>query len=397
LADEGLQTLLVPVQKATVYSLILVGTLQSSIFDDLHLSSTARIHLLAILSPQQGHQKTKGSHLLFEEVVRAYSELVSQIRTIVDVITSKSTLDSVKAQRSRLIEKLHQLTSFVLDQERPLIARMHLLLSSELSTYLKAQDDSVEEAYTNFKQSVQRIIEESHALDTFLSSCILLPLILSVERAISANYTATIHSKLPELKLKLLKPEARSEGNTALLDIKVENEGADVARDCMLRLEPKEQLHLSFENSPIRFGKVEAGSANVVTGRLHCSTDALVISLKCLFEWKDRAGLHQRSEMLKVERQRILDWDELVYTAPYGIQSITEPAKLKGRDDQLRELRLGFFSKGTFMITGQKRVGKTSLVNVLLAELRNRDDVLPLYVPIGELSAASGDDLGDII
>ena len=47
------------------------------------------------------------------------------------------------------------------------------------------------------------------------------------------------------------------------------------------------------------------------------------------------------------------------------------------------------------MITGQKRVGKTSLVKVFLSELSVRPDVLTLYVPLGMLSAATGsDDLG---
>ena len=79
---------------------------------------------------------------------------------------------------------------------------------------------------------------------------------------------------------------------------------------------------------------------------------------------------------------------------PYTPRSIRDPEKLKGRDDQLQELRLGFNGGGSFMITGQKRVGKTSLVNVFLRSLSLRKDTLALYIPIGELSAASGDDLG---
>ncbi len=204
-----------PVQKATFCSLLLLRTLQNSIYDDLNLSSAARIHLSSILSPLPGLQKIKGSHLLFEEAVRAYSELMSQIRSIVDLITSKSILDSVKGQRSRLLEKLHQLDYFVLDSERAFIAKIQFLMSSELSTYLKAQDDSLEEAYTTIKRSVQEIIEEAHTLNTFISGCILLPLVLGVERAVTAHYTATIHSKLPHLKLKLLRPDHDIVGQAA--------------------------------------------------------------------------------------------------------------------------------------------------------------------------------------
>src|SRR5207249_7304650 len=67
--------------------------------------------------------------------------------------------------------------------------------------------------------------------------------------------------------------------------------------------------------------------------------------------------------------------------------SLSEPEELKGRSEQLRDLHFGFAAQGSFLVTGQKRVGKTSLVRVFLRELQTTPRVLPVYIPIGELQA----------
>ena len=206
------------------------------------------------------------------------------------------------------------------------------------------------------------------------------------------HFTAAVHSRLPKLKLQLLKPQVRRQGDAFIVEVKLVNEGADGANDCVLQVH--KQPDLSFKDDIISFGRVEVGRSIVRAIHLACPPETSVLTLEYTLKWKDRSGSQQRSALLKVERQREIQWEQLEYIAPYTIQSITESQKLKGRNNQLSELRRGFASKSSFMITGQKRVGKTSLVKVFLSELRERENVLSLYIPIGELSAASGDDLG---
>jgi hypothetical protein len=109
--EEGLCSLEASVQKAASLSLLMIGTLQNSIYDDLALSSQARIGFIQSIAFLQISQKKKpSSHIAFEMAVRFYSQSLSQLRALTDIVTSNATFESVKSQRGKLIEQLGQYT-----------------------------------------------------------------------------------------------------------------------------------------------------------------------------------------------------------------------------------------------------------------------------------------------
>jgi hypothetical protein len=389
--DEGLQSLSDPLQRAIVMSLLMIGTIYDTVFEDLALSNAARIRLSQVLSPLQ-EQHIKGSHLIFKESVRVYSQLESSLHTLVDTIAAHPTLDAVKGQRNKILERLNKLYDIAIDPERTFLVTMRSLLGGDLTTYLKSPEDTLGDTYEAWKRRLSQVVEEAHALGSHLIACYLLPLLLSVDQAVYSHLLSVAHSKLPKLELQLLKPQARWHSSLLSVEFKLENHGTDIARDCTLSLTMPGTM--KFELMVIEFGLLEAGGVQVQGRSVQTEASSSGLSLEGTLQWRDRLGTHQKMQIFKIEQQREIDWDALSDTAPYSTRSIQDPEKLKGRDDQLRELRLGFNSGSSFMITGQKRVGKTSLVNVFLRSLRSRENVLALYIPIGELSAASGDDLG---
>jgi uncharacterized protein YdhG (YjbR/CyaY superfamily) len=167
LADEGLRNLSIPIQQALVCSLLLIGTLQESIYDDLHLTNQARVNLMQLLSPLQEQQKTRGSHVVFMESVKAYSQLVSQLRESADAIALNSTLENVKNQRSRLLERLTKFNDFALSPEKAIINRVRTLLSQELTAYMKASEDDLLDTYQVLKQNIRSITEECHSVGSY--------------------------------------------------------------------------------------------------------------------------------------------------------------------------------------------------------------------------------------
>jgi hypothetical protein len=393
IVEEGLQSLSTPMQQATAYSLIMIGALNSSIFEDLALSNPARIALSQALSPLfSEHQRPKGTHIIFEEAVRFYSQHVNQLRTLIDMVVVNPTVEAVKGQRNKLLDYFNKLSRISLNQDKTLLLHLPVLLGSDLSTYLKAHEDELGEAFEVWEKQYHSFFEEASGLRSHLASCLLQPLLISLERAVHSHLLSAVHARLPDLQIQLLKPQARWQGGNLIVEIKLTNQGVDLARDCQLSLQRSEKSPQA--EYLLTFGQVEPGQSHIKTVHLSLPEHITNLSLKGSLEWRDRLGVHQRIEPLKIERQRQIDWNILSDLAPYSIRSIHDPAKLKGRKEQLQELRLGFASGSSFMITGQKRVGKTSLMNVFLHTLRNRQNVLPLYIPIGELSAASGDDLG---
>lgn len=397
--NEGLCSLESSVQKAASLSLLMIGTIQNSIYDDLALSSQARIGFVQSLSFLPASQNKKAfSHIVFETAVRQYSQCISQLHAQTDIVTSNSTFENIKSQRGKLIEQISRLTNFFLETEGATIAKIRHILTQNFRQYLKAYEDAgdaLEAAYQPLQQNLQSVIKDLQTSGSYLSSCILLPLILSAERAITTHFSAIIHSRLPDLKLRLIKPEARRHGNTLAIDIEITNEGAGLARNCGIEFRSPQTRHIIFNQNTIMFGDLESGTARIESCSFHCASSELVISLQYVLQWTDKSGSQERLGVLKVGQQRELNWDELFLSSPYNIRSITDPGQLKGRKDLLRELRLGISGQVSFMITGQKRVGKTSLIKVFLSELHERlDDMLAIYMPIGEFSASAGDDLG---
>ena len=82
-----------------------------------------------------------------------------------------------------------------------------------------------------------------------------------------------------------------------------------------------------------------------------------------------------------------IDWATLQYEDPYSAEPVTDRDGLVGRDDVLDGLirRASFRSVGSSYVTGQKRVGKTSVVRTLESQLDLLDRGVPtVFLETGE-------------
>lgn len=138
--EEGLQNLSVPIQHTTASSLLLIGTFYQEFFEDLSLTSSARIALSQILSPLHG-SRVKGTHRIFEESVRLYSQYLNQLHLLIDTIITNPTLENIKGQRGKLLEHVHKLQHLLLDQDKTFLLHLPIILGQELSTYIKTSED----------------------------------------------------------------------------------------------------------------------------------------------------------------------------------------------------------------------------------------------------------------
>lgn len=412
LLEAGASSLSVPTQGAIVRSLLIAGTVQSFIYEEVSSSQVRKLcaqELTKIagsyLKHEPKNQKYKGSPEVFAEVAQAYTQDISQLQALTNGIAANPTLEYVKSQREKLMKILSRLDHIIFEYDRLVYSQVSILLGSKFTNYTKYMEEINEEAFNDFIQGVQTIMEESRAVGSHLAACIFAPLVLGIGAAINAHYQGNIASKIPDLKVQLLKPVACHADNVSTLEIEIVNDGTGTAYDCKLLLQPKEHLGIELDRTDMLFGTIEPNSPIIQHCKIHCSLDTFPFDLECTLEWRDRHGPHAQDDLpLKIIRQQAINWDYLESLglpesggeAPYTTRSISNPNKLKGRGEQIRTLRLGFQGKSSFMITGQKRVGKTSLVQVFLSQLKALPDVLPLDITIGNLKAASSDDLGQV-
>jgi AAA+ ATPase superfamily predicted ATPase len=403
LVQAGLDNPHIHVKEAVVKSLTYVGSLYGSIYEDLSLSRQARVTFVETLQgvgPDQLKKdfldkKIKGSHQQFIAAVNMYTKQWRDLFMSVDELSTKLLLRNVINQQSKMLVLTDsRFSSFLLQHDQQIVTRVRSLLVS-LSEFKAYDEPGVElddELVEAFNKNALGVINAIGMVGSELGSCILVPLVRTVGVAINQHYQGIIHSKLPDLSVILTKPASRTSNTSISLDIGIQNRGAGSAEGCRLYLHVPIGTDNVIPDSFIDFDVINPNQIEVRSSIMTCPDQLMEFELPYVFEWHDRSGNHNQRDILKVTRQRQINWTEVTnLPKPYNIRSVSQPNRLKGRGELLEELRLGLQGEDSFMITGQKRVGKTSLVKVFFAELNKRQDILPIYMSIGKLSIAHGD------
>ena len=120
------------------------------------------------------------------------------------------------------------------------------------------------------------------------------------------------------------------------------------------------------------------------------------VSLHCEIQWSD-ARLQQFSttQILAAEDQRPVAWTSSDVN-PFNLGTISEPERLVGRAEDLASLEALLAGNASAYVTGHKRVGKTSLVRVLLNSARDTRGWAGSLLPLGR--ALGGDQTaGDLV
>jgi hypothetical protein len=120
------------------------------------------------------------------------------------------------------------------------------------------------------------------------------------------------------------------------------------------------------------------------------------VTLNCEISWSD--ALLQRftaSQQVSAEDQGPVSWTQDDVN-PFNLGTISDPQRLVGRDQDLFSLDALIAGGASAYVTGQKRVGKTSLTRVLLKSLNDKrgwaGSVLALGRALGEAQSA-----GDLV
>jgi hypothetical protein len=145
--------------------------------------------------------------------------------------------------------------------------------------------------------------------------------------------------------------------------------------DEQLQLSSSESFELLPSTSrviPLQYRVQEITENKVVHLEWHC-TDIIGES-------------HRFEEEISLEQQKTQpDWSSLLEYLPYSTNPVKKRSSLYGREAQLSSLLLHAATSTSTFICGQKRVGKTSLLQVLQDEVSKRSRYRCVYLRMGEL------------
>lgn len=176
-------------------------------------------------------------------------------------------------------------------------------------------------------------------------------------------------------------------GTHVHLAFDLENTGPGHAYDVRVHLTTNEELAL--DEAAYFFGSVEPGAPIAVN--FSCTVKKPVETCPAMVEasWRDFDGSESSvvGEFVLKGQERQIDWTGLAQEEPYSLEPVDSEEDLIGRDRTLDDLykRVTSKSVGSAFVSGQRRVGKTSVVRTLQNMIRSRlpSDYLPVFLETG--------------
>ena len=324
--------------------------------------------------------------------------VTTQLESIRAVIGSKlanwrgqASLETIGGDRQEILNTLAKLRLLADDLAKVRIEDCRKILSAEVTRAVKSQ---THEGYTRLLSRCTVFLKQELETPGWISSRFLFPIVIEAARAgLSAEREAR-----QSLKADLLPSFEKNEypigepGRTIQPLLQIDNDGNTVAESVSIMIMPDVAAgeRVEMDSYQVDIGEVQP-RANPVTKSLTITTKTAlsVLELEYVITWRDASSdERERNGTLKLAAQRQINW-EMASINPYTMHSISDPERLKGRKSQVDRLLKGVLSGNSFYLTGQKRVGKTSVARVLDNRAMSLEHTLSVYIPLGDMVSKS--------
>lgn len=320
----------------------------------------------------------------YSQLKQAHSKICS---TISPLIASYGDLYALSSSQKDVLGKIQ--SSFVREYCNPfnlqeLKSSVELLFTN--LNKLSSLENSFLHDYEQCQRTIDevvRIIDNNHSfltLDYFKvfienTKTLLEEFLISVRE----DYTANIERNWSDQNYLPKKYPLHQVGQKFILSLPLKNTGAGFAESLV------SQAILTTTNIVISTMSIEMG--NIATGEFSVLFDAEIIKPVEGFDgilevsWNEIGNPERKTaefEFIGLSQNKDVNWSQLQYTSPYS-DEIAEGKKFIGRENLVRSLssRIMRSSMESFYITGQKRVGKTSLIKAATKFAEQND---PKYI-----------------
>ena len=321
---------------------------------------------------------------------------ISEIEGAVDRFL-RTTAATAKPASIEILRLSHSLHPMLLPAERGLLRDLEVLIGPAFrklcEAYERHEDVQVLRRAPEFLQNVKSHTPD--AKDPRKLSAVWLRLVAPilehlsglVEEAMSRGEAAL--APILGLRNHATKADLRLVDREVYLSFALRNTGRGIAYDVSLEslsTDPSVKLAVVEPAGPF---DISAEAEQLVRVRLLLSEVANQLSLP--IRWLCQTTLGKQAtfdDSIEVTQQVTEpNWEALISDPPYSLNPIKRPDRLYGRDSTLRRLHLAAMSGASTFVWGQKRIGKTSLLQVLAAKLGERDDTTCILLRMGEIGS----------
>ena len=354
-----------------------------------------------------GLQDTDPTHEVLDVVTTHLVTLLGPLGSARDAWTAQATLqDEVRMSRQTLLATTAKLLHVFSPVTNDRLAQFRELFGSHLKETLAA--DTLD-GYELFRRLLLQYCLRESRQPEWVSSRYLFPIIVSLAD-VASRADHKIRQRKADIRLALEKQQhpLHATGRGVPLRIQLENTGTATASDIHVEMEADRQ-EVTIRPRHYRLAKLGPEDEASCDVAMDVADPVSVVELACLYHWQDPSGGQRVGDQtLKLTAQRDVQWEK-ARVNPYSLRSITSQERLVGRDADLETLRIGIEGTQSYCITGQKRVGKTSVARVLLREFQNAGGHVAVYLTFGDLVAGSwpeviyslyeaiGDEMEDVV
>ena len=351
-------------------------------------------------------QDTDPTHEVLDVVTTHLETLLAPLRGVSQIWGAEATLqDEVRTSKRVLLAGTAKLPHVFSLTTNDRLVQFRDLFAVHLKEALVA--DTLD-GHELFRRLLLQYCLRDCRQPEWISSRYLFPIVVSLAQ-VASRADRKIRERKANIRLALEKQQhpLNVARRGVPLRIQLTNSGTATASEIHVEIEA-DRKEVAIRPSAIRLAKMGPEEQIWQDVVMDIADPVSAAELACLYHWKDPSGVQRvGDESVKLTAQRDVDWAK-AQANPYSLRSITSQERLVGRDDDLEALRIGIEGTQSFCITGQKRVGKTSVARVLLKEFRDNTGHVAVYLTFGDLVATSwceliyslyeaiADELGDV-
>lgn len=317
-------------------------------------------------------------------------ELLSAVKGL-----CQATAIAAKPASIEVVRRAHELKRWVISAERPILNELENMLGTAFRKFCEScerrESREIVRRAPNIQELASRILESNESRkNSVLWALVESPCIRHIKEFVDDEVLSTEIDTIPSLKLASdkLKLDLTKCNREMTFSCRLLNKGDGRASNV------RAEFALSQLPAEIRIvepkGHFEVGgqSQQIVTFGVILREKMESLTVSVSWHCSNVTGRpNTQTERLTIEQQHIQpDWQRLLNDPPYSINPISKKEDLYGRNAVLQQLLLNAAGGTSTFIWGQKRVGKTSLLQVFASELRENPKYLCLVLRMGEIA-----------
>jgi hypothetical protein len=309
----------------------------------------------------------------------------------------RTTPSTAKAISLDILRHCHQLQPLIIATERGFLRELETVVGAAFRKFCESVERgdsaSVVRRAPDLRETLQRYTTSSSDQRQYsaLWGTVVVPVIQHVTTLIEEATTKGEASLLPVLALvsATTKAHLQSVNQDINLSFRLANKGRGEALNVSMEMLPHDAPAILLLTEPRSQFAIGPESDQLVSLVLMVSTAVPELRIPIRWTCQTAAGSARSFDDHVVIHQQSMEpnWDALLADPPYSLNPIKRRDRLFGRDTTLHQLRLAALAGASTFLWGQKRIGKTSLLQVLASDLMGRPDVTCVILRMGEITS----------